>query len=62
MHPILLFLSFGGNTSFYRQQLADYLNVERSVLSNKLSKMQRDGLISCHKNHFELKEATDITV
>ena len=26
---------------FDRQQLADYLNVERSVLSNELSKMQR---------------------
>ncbi len=40
---------------FDRQQLADYLNVERSVLSNELSKMQKDGLISCHKSHFEIK-------
>ena len=40
---------------FDRQQLADYLNVERSVLSNELSKMQRDGLIRCRKNHFEIK-------
>lgn len=40
---------------FDRQQLADYLNVERSVLSNELSKMQRDGLIRCRKNHFELR-------
>ncbi len=39
---------------FDRQQLADYLNVERSVLSNELSKMQRDGLIRCRKNHFEI--------
>ena len=39
---------------FDRQQLADYLNVERSVLSNELSKMQRDGLIVCRKNHFEI--------
>ena len=39
---------------FDRQQLADYLNVERSVLSNELSKMQRDGLIMCKKNHFEI--------
>ncbi len=39
---------------FDRQQLADYLNVERSVLSNELSKMQRDGLIRCRKNHFEM--------
>ena len=40
---------------FDRQQLADYLNVERSVLSNELSKMQRDGLIMCKKKHFEIK-------
>ena len=40
---------------FDRQQLADYLNVERSVLSNELSKMQRDGLIRCRKNHFVIK-------
>ena len=39
---------------FDRQQLADYLNVERSVLSNELSKIQRDGLIRCRKNHFEI--------
>lgn len=39
---------------FDRQQLADYLNVERSVLSNELSKMQRDELIRCRKNHFEI--------
>ncbi len=42
------------NIPFDRQQLADYLNVERSVLSNELSKMQRDGLIVCRKNHFEI--------
>jgi CRP-like cAMP-binding protein len=43
---------------FDRQQLADYLNVERSVLSNELSKMQRDGLIRCRKNHFEIITVT----
>ncbi len=39
---------------FNRQQLADYLNVERSALSNELSKMQRDGLIRLEKNQFTL--------
>ena len=39
---------------FDRQQLADYLNLERSALSKELGKMQRDGLISCRKNHFVL--------
>ena len=37
---------------FDRQQLADYLNLERSALSKVLGKMQREGLISCRKNHF----------
>ncbi len=36
---------------FDRQQLADYLNLERSALSKELGKMQRDGLISCRKNY-----------
>ncbi len=39
---------------FSRQQLADYLGVERSALSNTLSKMQKDGLIQYHKNEFKL--------
>lgn len=39
---------------FNRQQLADYLNVDRSALSNELSKMQRDGLIRVERNHFTL--------
>ncbi len=37
---------------FNRQQLADYLSVDRSALSNELSKMQQEGLITVHKNHF----------
>ncbi len=44
--------------SFTRQQLADYLGVERSALSNELSKMQKDGLILYQKNNFTL--LTDI--
>lgn len=39
---------------FNRQQLADYLSVERSALSAELSKMQRDGLLVYKKNHFSL--------
>lgn len=41
---------------FDRQQLADYLAVDHSVMSNELSKMQKDGLISYHKNEFTLSE------
>ncbi|MCR4903150.1 MAG: Crp/Fnr family transcriptional regulator [Butyrivibrio sp.] len=39
---------------FNRQQLADYLAVDRSALSNELSKMQKDGLITINKNEFTL--------
>lgn len=37
---------------FDRQQLADYLNVERTALSKELSKMRNEGLIDFNKNHF----------
>lgn len=43
---------------FNRQQLADYLSVDRSAMSNELGKMQRDGLIRVEKNHFWLTGAT----
>lgn len=39
---------------FDRQQLADYLNVERTALSKELGRMQKDGLIEFRKNHFRL--------
>ena len=39
---------------FDRQQLADYLNLERSALSKELGKMKNDGLIEVRKNHFRL--------
>lgn len=42
---------------FNRQQLADYLAVNRSAMSKELSKMQEDGLITYHKNEFTLKES-----
>ena len=47
---------------FNRQQLADYLNVDRSALSNELSKMQRDGLLKVDKNRFELYGARSAPV
>ena len=40
---------------FSRQQLADYLAVERSGLSLELGKLRSDGLIDFHKSHFLLK-------
>lgn len=41
---------------FNRQQLADYLCVDRSAMSHELSKMQKEGLLSFDKNKFHLKE------
>ncbi|MBR0397475.1 MAG: Crp/Fnr family transcriptional regulator [Eubacterium sp.] len=43
---------------FDRQQLADYLNLDRSALSKELGKMQREGLITVRKNHFVLHQST----
>lgn len=41
---------------FDRQQLADYLNIERTALSKELGRMQKDGIIQVRKNHFLLLE------
>lgn len=39
---------------FNRQQLADFLSVDRSAMSNELCKMRKEGMISFKKNFFEL--------
>ena len=39
---------------FNRQELADYLSIDRSAMSKELSKMRRDGLIDFQKNSFTL--------
>ena len=39
-----------------RQQLADYLSLDRSALSKELSKMKKEGLLDYHKNSFVLKD------
>ncbi|XVG96128.1 Crp/Fnr family transcriptional regulator [Eubacteriales bacterium KG127] len=41
---------------FNRQEMADYLNLDRSALSKELGRMKKDGLISFKKNHFRLRE------
>lgn len=41
---------------FNRQQLADFLSVERSAMAAELSRMQRDGLIRTHCSAFTLLE------
>ena len=39
---------------FDRQQLADYLNLERTAMSKELGRMRDEGLIRTRKNHFIL--------
>ncbi|HOJ48528.1 MAG TPA: Crp/Fnr family transcriptional regulator [Bacillota bacterium] len=40
---------------FNRQELADYLCVDRSAMSNELSKLRDEGILEFKKNHFVLK-------
>lgn len=51
-------LSF--SIAFNRQQLADYLCVERAAMSVELSKLQKEGILSYDKNNFELKEVIEL--
>ena len=52
----------GSNTftiPFNRQELADYLFVERSAMSHELSKLRDEGLLDYHRNSFKLFAAKD---
>lgn len=40
--------------SFNRQQLADYLCVDRSAMSNALGQLRDEGVLNLNKAHFEL--------
>ena len=42
------------NVPFNRQELADYLEVDRSGLSAEISKLRKDGILECKRNHFRL--------
>ena len=39
---------------FDRQELADYLEVDRSGLSAEISKLKNEGIINCNRSRFEL--------
>lgn len=41
---------------FNRQQLADYLSVDRSAMSSELGKLRKEGILDYNKNTFLLKE------
>lgn len=40
---------------FNRQQLADFLSVDRSAMSAELGRMRDEGILSFERSHFELK-------
>ena len=40
---------------YNRQELANYLGVERTALSKELSELQKKGKIEYHLNHFKIK-------
>lgn len=47
---------------FNRQEMADYLGVDRSALSYELSKLKKQGILDYKKNHFKLyKSAIDLS-
>ncbi len=58
MAYLMLIQKNTGKTSFDipfdRQELADYLEVERSGLSAEISKLKAEGIIDSNKKHFEL--------
>lgn len=45
---------------FNRQELADFLSVDRSSMCRELSKMQNDGIIEINKNTIHLKHVGEI--
>lgn len=45
---------------YSRQQLADYLAVDRSALSRELSKLREEGILSFYKDHFEILGQADL--
>ena len=49
---LLSSLSF--DIPFDRQQLADYLCIDRAAMSTEISKLQKEGFIKTNRNHFEL--------
>lgn len=58
MAYLLFRAKISGSNSFYipydRQELADYLEVDRSGLSAQISKLRQEGILESEKNHFRL--------
>lgn len=56
MEYLLLESKKAGKSDFQishnRQELADYLGVDRSAMSTEIGKLQKEGIIKTHKKHF----------
>ena len=46
---------------FNRQELADYLCVDRSAMSSELSKLQKEGILICDRSSFTLNKELDLS-
>jgi len=44
---------------FDRQQLADYLCIDRAAMSTEISKLQKEKIIKTNRKHFELNVCDD---
>ena len=47
---------------FDRQQLADFLSVNRSAVSTELGKLRKDGIIDFDRSHFTLLDSNPLTL
>ena len=51
--------SYSFDIPYNRQQLADYLCIDRAAMSTEISKLQKEGFIKTNRNHFELIACND---
>ena len=54
LHQAKIHGSNNFTSPYDRQELADYLEVDRSGLSAEISKLRREGILESEKNHFAL--------
>ena len=54
LHQAKLQNSSSFTIPYDRQELADYLEVDRSGLSAEISKLRREGILESQRNHFTL--------
>ncbi|HNR03535.1 MAG TPA: Crp/Fnr family transcriptional regulator [Bacillota bacterium] len=58
VHYLALQQKINGSNQFYikfdREKLANFLGMNRSVLSHELKRMEKEGLITFKKNYFEI--------